>query len=156
MTYDRERIRNIVEAQRSFFRSGKTLDVSWRREQLKKLKAAVLKYEPQLIQALKADLERSEAEGFFCDVGSTILEINEAIAGVRRWARPENHFSGFTCFPSIITKVYKMPYGTSLIISPFNFPVLLALGPLAASIAGGNTAVIKASSKSPACTKALQ
>jgi aldehyde dehydrogenase (NAD+) len=49
-----------------------------------------------------------------------------------------------------------MPYGTALIISPFNFPVLLALGPLAASIAGGNTAVIKASSKSPACTKALQ
>jgi aldehyde dehydrogenase (NAD+) len=156
MAYDREQIQNTVKAQREFFLSGKTLDVSWRREQLKKLKAAVLRFEPQLIEALKADLERSEAEGYFCDVGSTVLEINEAIAGVRRWARPENHFSGFTCFPSVITKVYKMPYGVSLIISPFNFPVLLALGPLAASIAGGNTAVIKASSKSPACTKVLR
>ena len=145
-----------MEAQSEFFLSGKTLDVSWRKEQLKKLKDAVLKFEPQLKEALAKDLGRSEAEAFFCDIGSVVLEINENIAGVRRWARPETHFSGFTCFPSVMTKVYKMPYGTALIISPFNFPVLLALGPLAASIAGGNTAVIKASSKSPSCTEVLQ
>ena len=156
MAYDREQIQSIVEAQRAFFRSGGTLDVAWRKEQLKKLKAAVQRFEPQLREALAEDLGRSEAEAFFCDIGSVILEINENIAGVRRWARPETHFSGFTCFPSVVTKVYKMPYGTALIISPLNFPVLLALGPLAASIAGGNTAVIKASSKSPACTKVLQ
>ena len=156
MAYDRERIQGIVEAQREFFLSGRTLDVSWRKEQLRKLKDAVLKFEPQLKEALAKDLGRSEAEAFFCDIGSVVLEINENIAGIRRWARPETHFSGFTCFPSIVTKVYKMPYGTALIISPFNFPVLLALGPLAASIAGGNTAVIKASSKSPACTEVLQ
>ena len=156
MAYTEEQIKGIVEEQKRFFRSGKTLDVSWRKEQLKKLKAAVLKFEPKLVEALSADLGRCEAEATFCDIISLIVEINETIAGVRRWARPETHFSGITCFPSLITKVYKMPYGTALIISPFNFPVLLALGPLAASIAGGNTAVIKASSKSPACTKALQ
>ena len=156
MAYDREQIQSIVETQRAFFRSGGTLDVAWRKEQLKKLKAAVQRFEPQLKEALAEDLGRSEAEAFFCDIGSVILEINENIAGVRRWSRPETHFSGFTCFPSVVTKVYKMPYGTALIISPFNFPVLLALGPLVASIAGGNTAVIKASSKSPACTKVLQ
>ena len=96
------------------------------------------------------------AEAYFCDIGDVILETNEMIRGLRRWARPETHFSGLTCFPSIITKVHKMPYGATLIISPFNFPFLLSLGVLAASIAGGNTAVIKASSKSAACTAVLQ
>ena len=56
----------------------------------------------------------------------------------------------------MLTRVYKMPYGISLIISPFNFPILLSLGVLAASIAGGNTAVIKTSSKSEACTAVLK
>ena len=60
------------------------------------------------------------------------------------------------CFPSTSTNVYKMPYGTTLIISPFNFPVLLTLGVLAASISGGNTAVLKTSSKSAASTRALK
>ena len=149
-------IRDIVERQRVYFRSGKTLDVTWRLRQLQALKAAVKAREKELLEALAADLGRSEAEGYFCDVGSVILEINEAIHGLRRWARPETHFSGFTCFPSTVTRVYKMPYGVTLIISPFNFPFLLSLGVLTASIAGGNTAVIKASSKSPHCTAALQ
>ena len=48
-----------------------------------------------------------------------------------RWARPERHFSGLMCFPSLTTKVYKMPYGVTLVISPFNFPVLLTLGVVA-------------------------
>ena len=88
-------------------------------------------------------------------MGSVILEINETIKGVRSWAKPETHFSGIHCFPSIVTKVYKMPYGVSLIISPFNFPFMLSIGVLVASIAGGNTTVIKASSKTPECTALL-
>ena len=60
------------------------------------------------------------------------------------------------CFPSTRTTVYPMPYGVSLIVSPFNFPVLLTLGVLAAALCGGNTAVIKASSKSAASTRVLQ
>jgi len=156
MVYDKERIHSIVENQRTFFRTGTTLDVSWRIKQLKKLTAAMKTYESSLIDALKKDLGRSEAEAYFCDIGTVILETNEMIRGVRKWARPEIHFSGLVCFPSISSKVYKMPYGVSLIISPFNFPYLLTFGVLAAAIAGGNTAVIKASSKSPECTKIMQ
>lgn len=154
--YTEESVRILVEKQRAFFQSGKTLDVNWRLEQLKKLRSAVIANEKELLQALNQDLGRSDAEAYFCDVGSVILELNETIHGLRRWARPENRFSGFTCFPSLLTKVYKMPYGVTLIISPFNFPFLLSLGVLAAAIAGGNTAIIKASSKSAACTAALQ
>ena len=155
MSWTKENIHATVEAQREFFLSNVTLDVDWRLARLKELKDAVIRWTPQIEKALNEDLGRSQAEAYFCDVGSVIMEINEYIHGLKRWARPETHFSGFTCFPSLVTKVYKMPYGVTLIISPFNFPFMLSLGVLGASIAGGNTAVIKASSKSSACTKVL-
>lgn len=154
--WTKETIHELVAEQREYFHSGETLDVSWRMKQLLKLRRAVESHEKELTDALTADLGRSYAEGYFCDVGTVILEINEILRGLKKWARPEKHFSGLLCWPSISTKVYKMPYGVSLIISPFNFPFLLSLGVLAAAISGGNTAVIKTSSKTPHCTKALQ
>ena len=149
-------IQSIVEAQRAFFRTGETLDVKWRINQLKRLRAAVRDHSQEMEKALADDLGRSAVEAYLCDVLPIITEIDETIRGLRRWARPECHYSGLMCFPSIVTKVYKMPYGVTLIISPFNFPMLLTLGVLAASIAGGNTAVIKASSKSSASTAMLK
>ena len=156
MEWTAEKIHELVEAQRRYFRTGVTLDVGFRIEQLKKLKAAVIAREEKLLEALRLDLGRSDTESCFCDIGSSIVEINEAIHGLRRWARPETRFSGLMLFPSAVTKVYKLPYGVSLIVSPFNFPILLSLGVLTAAIAGGNTAVIKASAKSPHCTQALR
>ena len=153
--WDAESIHQLVLDQREYFRTGETLDVNWRIEQLKKLKNGIIKHQDEIIQALHEDLGRHPAEAYFCDIGSVILEINETIHGLKKWARPETHFSGLLCFPSIKTKVYKMPYGVSLIISPFNFPFLLSLGVLTASIAGGNTAVMKASSKSKHSTDVL-
>lgn len=154
--YTEKEIHEIVENQRRFFRSGKTLNVSWRIEELKKLKAAVMAYEQEMEAALHEDLGRSKVEAYLCDIGPVIVEINETIRGLRKWAKPERHGSGLMCFPSMSTKVYKMPYGVTLIISPFNFPILLTLGVLLACIAGGNTAVIKTSSKSKACTAVLK
>jgi len=156
MVYTQAKIAAVVQAQRDFFRTGKTLDVKWRKEQLKKLKQAVIDNEEALEAALYEDLGKSKAEAYLCDLGPVIVEVNEIMRGLKKWARPERHYSGLMCFPSTCTKVYKMPYGVSLIISPFNFPVLLTLGVLAASLSGGNTAVIKASSKSAASTAALQ
>lgn len=156
MAWTENEIKTVLKKQQDFFRTGQTLDVSWRIAQLKRLKGVVLAYQDEIEEALAQDLGRSKEEAYFCDIGTVIMEINETLAGIRKWAKPELHFSGLVCFPSVLTKVYKMPYGTSLIISPFNFPILLSLGVLAASIAGGNTAMIKASSKSPACTALLQ
>lgn len=149
-------VQQIVEAQRKFFRTGTTLPVKWRIQQLKKLKAAVLAHETEFEEALAKDLGRSKVEAYITDIGPVIVEINEMIHGLRRWARPECHYSGLMCFPSTVTKVYKMPYGVTLVISPFNFPILLTLGVVAAAMGGGNTVVIKSSSKSAACTAALK
>ena len=156
MAWNERTIHEVVERQRAYFRTGATLDIDFRLKQLKKLKKAVLTHQDNLIQALRDDLGRSETEAYFCDIGSTIAELNETIAGLKKWAKPELHYSGMMCFPSVLTKVHKMPYGVTLNISPFNFPVLLTLGVLTAAIAGGNTAVIKTSSKSPATTEALK
>ena len=154
--YSEERIRNIVTAQRKFFRTGETLPIRWRIKQLKRLKEAVIAHQDELIAALRADLGRSELEAYLCDIGPIIVEVNEMISGLRRWNRPEVHFSGLMCWPSVLTKVYKMPYGVSLVISPFNFPILLTIGVVAAAMCGGNTVVIKSSSKSAASTAALK
>lgn len=135
--------------------TGKTLPVEFRIRQLRRLRDAVKAHRGELCQALRDDLGRSEAEAYLCDIGVVLTEISETLRGLRKWAKPETHFSGIQCFPSVRTKVYKMPYGVTLIISPFNFPVLLTLGVLTASIAGGNTAVLKTSSKSPHCTAVL-
>lgn len=156
MAYTQDQIANIVSAQRAYFRKGETLDVAFRIRMLKKLKQAVTDHADSLEKALAEDLGRSAFESYLADIGPLIAEINETIKGLRKWAKPERHFSGLMCFPSLTTKVYKMPYGVTLIISPFNFPILLSLGVLTASIAGGNTAIIKTSSKSPACTRAIK
>ena len=155
MVHTQETVHAIVERQRAYFRSGATLGVDFRIEQLKKLKQAVLDHKELLETALYEDLNKSQTEAYLCDIGPVIVEVNEILKGLRKWARPEHHFSGLMCFPSTSTTVYKMPYGVSLIISPFNFPILLTLGVLATSISGGNTAVLKTSSKSAASTKAL-
>ena len=113
MSYTQEKIHGIVEAQRAYFRSGETLDVAWRTAQLKKLKQAVLDREDLLCAALNEDLGRSRTEAFLCDIGPIIVETNEMIRGLKKWARPERHFSGLMCFPSTKTTVYKLPYGVS-------------------------------------------
>ena len=149
-------IRKTVEEQRAFFRSGTTLDIDWRLRQLRTLRDAVIAHEKEFEDALQKDLGRSATEAYLCDIGPIVVEINEMLHGLKRWARPERHFSGLMCFPSLVTKVYKMPYGATLVISPFNFPILLTLGVVAASICGGNTVVIKASAKSSHCTEAMK
>ena len=156
MSFTKQDIHEIVESQREFFLSGKTLDIKFRKEQLLKLKKAILDHQKELEDALHEDLGRCDCEAYFCDIGDTVMEINEYIHGLPAWSRPERHFSGIYAFPSTKTKVYYMPYGVSLIISPFNFPILLSLGVLAAAICGGNTALVKMSSKSQKTTETIK
>ena len=142
MEHTKESIHQIVLNQREYFASGVTLDVKFRKAQLKKLKQMIINNQDLIIQALHEDLGRCAVESYLCDIGDVIMEIDEYAKGLKKWSKPETHFSGLASFPSIFTKVYKMPYGVSLIISPFNFPVLLSIGVLAAAMAAGNTAII--------------
>ena len=148
-------IKELVIKQRAFFNTNQTHDVKFRIEALKKLKASVIKNEEKIMEALKRDLGRSECEAYFCDIGTVIMEINEALHDIKKWNRPKRLFSGLMCFPSQKTLVYRKPYGVVLIISPFNFPFILSLGVLVASISSGNTSIIKTSSKSKESSRVL-
>ncbi len=148
-------ITDILAAQRAYFQSGATLDVDFRIRQLKKLYAAVEKYEAQIGDALRADLGKSNFEGFMCETGMVLTEISHMIRYVRRYARARTVPTPMAQFPSR-SYVQPCPYGNVLIMSPWNYPFLLTLDPLVTAIAAGNTAVIKPSAYSPATSQLVQ
>lgn len=147
-------IHEIVESQRTFFRTGATLPVSFRVEMLKKLRDAVDRYETRLSEALTADLGKSAYEGFMCEVGLARTEISYMLRHVRRLASEHTVCTPLAQFASRSFKK-SSPYGSTLIMSPWNYPVLLTLDPLADAIAAGNTAIVKPSAYAPATSALL-
>jgi len=148
-------IDKILEKQRAYFQSGATLPVSFRIAMLKKLLAMVNKYEKEIGDALTADLGKSDFEGFMCETGLVRSEISYMIKHVRRYAKEKTVYTPITQFASR-SYVKPSPYGNVLIMSPWNYPFLLALDPLADAIAAGNTAVVKPSAYSPATSAIIE
>ena len=148
-------IDNILESQQRYFESGETLDVKFRIAQLKKLYAAIKKYETEVEEALTKDLGKSEFEGFMCEVGLVLTEISYMIKHTKKFAREHTVYTPLAQFAS---RSYKKPcpYGNVLIMSPWNYPFLLTIDPLADAIAAGNTAVVKPSAYSPATSEIIQ
>lgn len=147
-------IDEILEKQRQFFRSGATLPVSFRIEMLKKLYNTIKKYETEICKALTTDLGKSDFEGFMCEVGLTLTEISYMIRHVRKFAKEHTVWTPLAQFAS---RSYKKPspYGNTLIMSPWNYPFLLTIDPLADAIAAGNTAIVKPSAYSPATSAVI-
>ena len=145
----REEIAAIVEKQRAFFAGGATLPVEYRIEALKKLRRALVEHEAEIAAALKSDLGKSAPEGYMCETGLVISEISYLLKHIRSFAREKTVWTPIAQFAS---RSYRKPspYGVTLIMSPWNYPLLLTLDPLADAIAAGNTAVVKPSAYSPA------
>ena len=141
-------------AQKAYFESGKTLPVPARIAALKKLHAAIVQSEDEIAAALHADLGKSRAEAYMCEIGLALSEITHMIKNVKRWAKPRRVRTPLAQFPSKSSST-PCPYGTVLIMSPWNYPFLLAVEPLADAIAAGNTAIVKPSAYSPA-TSAIE
>ncbi len=148
-----EQIAALHAAQKAYFESGETLPVRRRIAALKALHAAIVKNEKEIARALYADLGKSESESYMCEIGMALSEITHMIKHVRRYAKPRRVRTPLAQFPSK-SSVTPCPFGTVLIMSPWNYPFLLTIDPLATAIAAGNTAIIKPSAYSPA-TSAL-
>ena len=144
----------ILEKQREFFASGKTLDIKFRKEMLKKLYGAVKKYENEISDALKSDLGKSDFEGFMCEVGLSLTEISYMIKNAGRFSKRKIVPTPLPQFASVSFKK-PSPYGNVLIMSPWNYPFLLTIEPLADAIAAGNTAIVKPSAYSPATSSII-
>lgn len=150
-----QEIQSLLEKQRAYYRTGATISVKFRIEQLKKLYCAVKKYQDEINAALNDDLGKSGYEGFMCESGFALTEISYMIKHVKKFAKRKRVPTPLAQFRS---KSYKQPtpYGNVLIMSPWNYPFLLTVDPLANAIAAGNTAIIKPSAYSPATSKVVE
>lgn len=147
-------IDRILEKQRRFFESGRTLSVSFRIRMLQRLYEAVKRYETQIGQALACDLGKSDFEGFMCETGLVLSEISFMIKHTPRFAREQAVPTPLSQFAARSFRK-PSPYGNVLILSPWNYPFLLTLDPLVDAIAAGNTAIVKPSAYSPATSAVI-
>lgn len=131
-------IETILASQRKFFATGKTLPVPWRLEQLKKLRTSMLRHEEDLYGALKKDLGKSRMESYMCEIGLTLSELTWMEKHIRRLTREKRVPTPLAQFAARSFQS-PTPYGTVLIMSPWNYPVLLTLEPLIDALAGGKT-----------------
>ena len=145
---EKEFVSKLVQGQRDFFKRGESLCVDYRIRALKRLKAAVIKYEGEINAALKADLGKSAEESYMCEVGMVLSELSYMISHTKRFAKEKRVLSPLAQFAAR-SFIKPSPYGVTLIISPWNYPFMLTLEPLANALAAGNTAVLKPSAYSP-------
>lgn len=150
-----QEIHRIVEKQRSWFFTGATLNLNNRIQALSRLKACILEHEADIHKALLNDLGKSSFESYMCETGLVLSEITFMLKHIRRFARERTVPTPLAQFHS---RSYQKPspYGVVLIMSPWNYPFLLALNPLVDAIAAGNTVVLKPSAYSPCTSQVIQ
>lgn len=141
-------VQPILQAQRAFFGGGETRSLDFRRTQLKQLKASISAATDDISAALKADLGKCELEAYVTEIALVLGEIDYALKHLSRWSKPRR-VSVPLPFQPANGKVVPEPLGGVLIVSPWNYPFQLALGPLVSAIAAGNCAVIKPSEIAP-------
>lgn len=151
---EKEEISLILKKQREFFASGKTFDVNYRIEVLKKLRSLIIEHEPQIVDALWADFHKPEFEVIATESRFVISEINHMIGRLKRWSRKRRVHTPIVHFLSQ-SYVLPQPYGQVLILSPWNFPFQLAFMPLVGAIAAGNCVVLKVSRQVPEIAKVM-
>lgn len=146
---------SILAKQQAFFYSGKTKPYAFRIRALEALKKAVIRHERALSDALRKDLNKSAFDAYATEIGILLSELSFTLKHLKRWMKPERAKTPLTHAGSK-SMIIPEPYGTALIISPWNFPLQLALVPLVGAVAAGNCAVIKPSEYTPHTSKALK
>ena len=144
-----------IHALRSHFETGRTRDLAVRGAALKKLRTAIKRNEEALLAAMHADMRKPRFEAYLSDIGLVLAAIDEAIANLKEWAAP-------TSVPTPIaiqvaeSSILKDPLGVVLVIAPWNYPVLLLLGPLVGAVAAGNCVVLKPSEEVPVTSAVVE
>ncbi len=148
-------IEELLPKQAAFFATGKTLDVSFRLRQLDNLSQWMAEHESDILYALQQDLNKCAFEAYETEILLVKSEMKTIRKHLPQWVRPRSARMPLMHFPST-GKIYRDPYGLSLIMSPWNYPFLLSVDPLLSAIAGGNCAVLKPSAYSPATSALLK
>ena len=145
----------VLEKQRKYYRSGATLPVKFRIQNLIKLYKCISKYKNEINEALMKDLGKCDFDGFVCETGLVLMEINYMIRHTHSYAKKHRVY---TPIGQCIGSAYKKatPYGNVLIMSPWNYPFLLTMEPICDAISAGNTIVVKPSAYSPATSEIIK
>ncbi|CAM4114452.1 aldehyde dehydrogenase [Gillisia hiemivivida] len=147
-------ISSVLTSQRSFFKEGKTKEVTLRIEKLKLLKSVIEEHESEICEALFQDFKKPEFESVLSETAFIISELDYIIKKLKGWSKPKKVSSSLINFPSS-DYIYSEPYGACLIIAPWNYPFQLAISPLMGAIAAGNTVVLKPSELAPNTSQIL-
>ncbi|MCK9578183.1 aldehyde dehydrogenase [bacterium] len=150
----KKEIQSIFQNQKKYFFSGKTKEIDFRIECLKKLKEVLISNENLIYEALYTDLKKSPTESYNTEFGAIIEEINFAIKNIKKWTRAEKVKTPLLLMPAK-SSVLSEPYGVCLIIGAWNYPFALSFCPLIGSIAAGNCAIIKPSEVAPNSSKII-
>ncbi|MEG0875122.1 MAG: aldehyde dehydrogenase [Clostridiales bacterium] len=148
-------IENEFRNMQKYFNTDITKNIAFRQDQLLNLKKGILKYEKDITAALYSDLGKAPQESYMTEIGIVLEEISYALKMLPRWQQRRRHNLPLSQFMGI-SHVYSEPYGTVLIISPWNYPFQLALAPLVGAISAGNCCVIKPSEFAPHTAKVLK
>lgn len=149
-----EPITQTLTRLRAYFDAGKTRDVDFRIAQLKNLKEGIRKYEPEIMASLYDDLHKPLFESYASEIGILYTEIDHVIRHLRSWASSRRVATPLIHFLSR-SRIYHEPYGVVLIISPWNYPFLLAVTPLIGAMAAGNCVLIKPSELSSSTSQTI-
>jgi aldehyde dehydrogenase (NAD+) len=144
-----------IAAQKAFFDSGRTRELTFRKSALKKLRDAIVKREDAICDALYADFGKPRTETLIAETQFVLAELNYLLRHLDLWARPERVPSSLLNFPSS-DRIYKEPYGSVLVIAPWNYPFQLTLMPLISAVAAGNTVALKPSEFTPKTSEIIQ
>ncbi len=147
-------IRELRGRHGMFFSTGATKPLAYRLEALRKLKAGLERYEPALMDAFLQDMGKSAADAYATEFTPILMEIGHALRRLKSWMKPRRVPMAVSV-PGSSGRIYREPYGTVLIIAPWNYPLNLALAPLVGALAAGNTAIIKPSEMTPSVSRVL-
>ena len=138
-------IEEIVKKEREYFKTGATLSYKFRLNALKKLKEAIIRNEKEIMNALFLDLGKSATESYMCEIGMVLSELKYAIRHLKKWIKRDRVTTPLAQFPSK-SFIVKEPLGVVLVMSPWNYPFMLAIDPLIGAIGAGNCVVVKPAS----------
>lgn len=141
--------------QKEYFQSGATLPLEFRLAQLRSLYRGIKRFEPQILEALRSDLGKSAEESYMSEIGMCLTEIRHTARHLREWSRPQRVPTPLMHFPGS-SRIIREPRGVCLIIAPWNYPFLLAVGPMISAIAAGNCVTLKPSEYAPATAAVLE
>lgn len=148
-------IPDILQEQRDYFATKQTKDIAFRKAALVRFRESIKNHEQQIIDALAADFGKPAFETVATEITTVMMELNLAIKEIWKWQMPKKVRSSLLNFPSSDQIIYE-PYGTTLIIAPWNYPFQLAVGPIIGAVAAGNTVVLKPSELTPKTANLLE